>query len=325
MVLCQIQRGFVLAEVSTSPSSEHRVSARISGLESPNRGLTAEDLKIDLVIWTLNAGATLERCLLSIAKAVPESAVCHRHVIDGGSADATREIAERLGWNVVTAKQRGIPFQANQALELVDTPVYASFEQDIGLNPDWFAMLIPRLLSSPKTAVVQGLRAASGSKYLEAIDGYGVRHGLIPRWIYSIDNNLYRTDVIRSVGGYPPDCAVSADGAMRNNLLRKGWNWKVCREIVSFHYRDSFVKHLRHVVIQSAEHKVLWETYPEYRIPDKLGRFVATPLTSAKMASEAHTPGVFFAYPLLRAVRIFSRIVGSLSKQYRFIEVRSQR
>lgn len=266
----------------------------------------------------------MERCLLSIAKAVPESAVCHRYVIDGGSADATCEIARGLGWRVVLAKQRGIPFQANQGLALVDTPIFASFEQDIGLNPDWFTTLIPRLLASPKTAVVQGLRAASGSKYLEAIDGYNVRHGLVPRWIYSIDNNVYRTDALRSVGGFPPDCAVSADGAMRNNLLRKGWMWEVSRDIVSLHYRDSFVKHLRHVVIQSAEHKVLWETYPEYRIPDKLGRFVAAPLTSAKMASEAHAPGVFLAFPLLRAVRIFSRVIGSLSKEYRFIEVRSQ-
>ncbi len=280
--------------------------------------------KIDLVMWTLNGGPTLARCFESIGKAVPSDVVCHRYVVDGGSTDSTKQIARHFGWTVVRSNRRGIPHQANQALDLVDTEVFGSFEQDIGLNPDWFKVVMPGLSSDSNVAVVQGLRAASGSKYLEAIVTYGVRHGLVPRWIYSIDNNLYRTDALRSVGGFPLDCAVSADGAMRNNLLEKGWKWKVCRDIVSLHYRDSFVKHLRHVVIQSAEHKVLWETYPEYRIPDKLGRFLATPLTSAKMASEAHKPGVFFAYPLFRAVRILSRVVGSLSKQYRFIEVRSQ-
>jgi len=280
--------------------------------------------KIDLVMWTLNGGSTLSRCFESIEKAVPSHVICHRYVVDGGSTDSTKEIAERFGWTIVRSNRRGIPFQANQALDLVDTAVFGSFEQDIGLSPAWFKVVLPALLSGPDVAVAQGLRAASGSRYLEAIDGYGVRHGLVPRWIYSIDNNLYRTDALRSVGGFPLDCAVSADGAMRNNLFRKGWKWKVCRDVVSLHYRDSFVKHLRHVVVQSAEHKVLWETYPEYRFPDKLGRFVAMPLTSAKMASEAHTPGVFLAYPLFRAVRILSRVVGSLSKQYRFIEVRSQ-
>ncbi len=281
-------------------------------------------MKIDLVMWTLNGESTLARCFERIEKAVPLGVLCHRYVIDGGSTDSTKELAEQFGWSIVRSNKRGIPYQANQALDLVDTEIFGSFEQDIGLNPAWFKVVMPALSSDSAVAVAQGLRAASGSRYLEAIDGYGVRHGLVPRWIYSIDNNLYRTDALRSVGGFPLDCAVSADGAMRNNLFRKGWKWKVCRDVVSFHYRDSFVKHLRHVVIQSAEHKALWESYPEYRIPDKLGRLVATPLTSAKMASEAHTPGVFFAYPLFRAVRILSRVVGSLSKQYRFIEVRSQ-
>jgi glycosyltransferase involved in cell wall biosynthesis len=275
-------------------------------------------------MWTLNGESTLTRCLESIEGAVPPDAICHRYLIDGGSTDSTEAIAERFGWRVVRSVRRGIPYQANQALNLVDTEVFGSFEQDIGLNSAWFKVVMSALSSNSDVAVAQGLRAASGSRYLEAIDGYSVRHGLVPRWIYSIDNNLYRTEALRSVGGFPMDCAVSADGAMRNNLLQKGWKWKVCRDVVSLHFRDSFVKHLRHVVVQSAEHKVLWETYPEYRFPDKLGRFVATPLTSAKMASEAHTPGVFFAYPLFRAVRIVSRVVGSLSKQYRFIEVRSQ-
>ncbi len=272
--------------------------------------------KIDIVMWTLNGEPTLAKCFGSIEKAVPTEAICHRYVVDGGSTDSTREIAERFGWTLVRALQRGIPYQANQALGLVDTELFASFEQDIGVNPAWFNAVLTALLSDPQVAVAQGLRAASGSRYLEAIDDYGVRHGLVPRWIYSIDNNLYRTTALRSVGGFPPDCAMSADGAMRNNLFKNGWKWRVCRDVVSLHYRDSFVKHLRHVVIQSAENKVLWETYPEYRIPDKLGRVVATPLTSARMASEAQTPGVFFAYPLFRAVRILSRMIGSISKQY---------
>lgn len=275
-------------------------------------------------MWSLNGEPTLSRCFESIERAIPSDSICHRYIVDGGSSDSTEDIAKSYGWKVVPARRRGIPYQANQALELVDTEIFASFEQDIGLNPEWFKVVMPALLSGPNVAVAQGLRAASGSKYLEAIDGYGVKHGLVPRWIYSIDNNLYRTKALLSVDGFPPDCAVSADGAMRNNLFKHGWKWSVCRNVVSLHYRDSFIKHLRHIVIQSAESKVLWETYPEYRIPDKLGRLVATPLTSAKMASEAHTPGVFFAYPLFRAVRVLSRMIGSLSKQYRFIEVRGQ-
>ena len=281
-------------------------------------------LKIDLVMWTLNAESTLERSLHSIETAVPGSVICHRCLVDGGSTDTTRVIGERFGWTVVTAHSRGIPFQANQALDLVDTPIFASFEQDVGVSPDWFRILLPRLLSDPRVAVVQGLRAASGSQYLEAIDGYGVRHGLVPPWVYSIDNDLYRTDAVRSVGGFPLDCPMSTDGALRNILFEKGWKWRVYQDVVSEHYRDSFSKHLKHVVMQSAVGKVLWETYPEYPMNSKLGRFLATPLTAAKIASESRHPGVFVAYPLLRGVKALSRVIGSVSKKYEFIEVRTQ-
>ena len=281
-------------------------------------------LKIDLVMWTLNAESTLERSLRSIETAVPGSVICHRCLVDGGSTDTTRVIGERFGWTVVTAHRRGIPFQANQALDLVDTPIFASFEQDVGVSPDWFRILMPRLLSDPRVAVVQGLRAASGSQYLEAIDGYGVRHGLVPPWVYSIDNDLYRTDAVRSVGGFPLDYPMSTDGALRNILFEKGWKWRVYQDVVSEHYRDSFSKHLKHVVMQSAVGKVLWETYPEYPMNSKLGRFLATPLIAANIASESRHPGVFVAFPLLRGVKALSRVIGSLSKKYQFIEVRTQ-
>ena len=275
-------------------------------------------------MWTLNGESTLLRCLKSIAGAVPESEVCHRHLIDAGSTDATGDIARKFGWSVITARRRGIPWQANQALELVDTDVFASFEQDIDVNKIWYRTLMPKLSSDPSVAVVQGIRTASGSKYLEAIEGYGVRHGSLPPWVYSIDNNLYRTGAVRSVGGFPIEFPINTDGALRNNLYQRHWRWKVYDDVVSRHLRDSFPRYLKHIVLQTAARRVLWETYPEYPTSSKLSRFLVTPITAARMASESHTPGVFVGYPLLRSVKAISRVIGSVSKKYGIIEVRTQ-
>ncbi len=272
----------------------------------------------------MNGESTLPRCLESIAGAVPESVVCHRYLIDAGSTDTTRDIARKFGWIVIAARRRGIPWQANQALELVDTNVFASFEQDIDVNPAWYGTLMPRLSSDPRVAVVQGIRAASGSKYLEAIEGYGVRHSLLPPWVYSIDNNLYRTEAVRSVGRFPVEFPINTDGALRNNLFQRGWRWKVYNDVVSRHLRDSFPRYLKHIVLQTAARRVLWETYPEYPMSSKLGRFLVTPVTAARMASESHTPGLIVAYPLMRSVKAISRVIGSVSKKYGVIEVRSQ-
>ncbi len=72
---------------------------------------------------------------------------------------------------------------------------------------------------------------------------------------------------------------MSTDGALRNNLFQKGWRWKVCNDVISRHYRDSFVGQMRHSVLQTAVGKVLWETYPEYPASSKFGRLLATPIT----------------------------------------------
>lgn len=275
-------------------------------------------------MWTLNGESTLPRCLESIAGAVPESAVCHRYLVDAGSTDGTRGIAGKFGWAVIAARQRGIPWQANQALELVDTDVFASFEQDIDVNQIWYRTLMPRLSSDPRVAVVQGIRAAYGSKYLDAIEGYGVRHKQLPPWVYSIDNNLYRTEAVRAVGRFPVEFPINTDGALRNNLFQHGWRWKVYNDVVSRHLRDSFPRYLKHIVLQTAARRVLWETYPEDPSGSKVRRFLATPVTAARMASESHIPGLFAAYPLLRSVKAISRVIGSVSKKYGVIEVRSQ-
>src|SRR5207245_11692094 len=144
-------------------------------------------------MWTLNGGSSLSRCFESIAKAVPSDVICHRYVVDGGSTESTNQVEERFGWTIVRSNRRGIPFQANQALDLVDTAVFGSFEQDIGLSPVWFKVVMPALSSDSDVAVAQGLRAASGSRHLEAIDSYAERRRRVPGVVSSIDDNRHST------------------------------------------------------------------------------------------------------------------------------------
>src|SRR6266699_831271 len=95
----------------------------------------------------------------------------------------------------------------------------------------------------------------------------------------SVICHRYLIEAVRSVGGFPEDFPMSTDGALRNNLFQKGWRWKVCNDVISRHYRDSFVGQMRHSVLQTAVGKVLWETYPEYPASSKFGRLLATPIT----------------------------------------------
>lgn len=261
------------------------------------------DGKIDLVMWTYNSGSTLQACLKSINKAIPDQNVCHRFIMDGGSSDQTREIAEQHGWGF-HASRKGIPNQANYALGKVDTEFFASFEHDILLARDWFPRMM-KLVREPSVAVAQGIRLNTGSSSLEAIDRWMFDRGRIAVWYYSLDNDLCRTASIKNVGGYPYDCRYSVDGLLRNNVFRNGEKWVVDRGCVSQHIRPGLNSHLKHLVRVFSESNVLWEVVPERRY-QKMITLLGGPIRGAQIAGESHCPSVFIAYPLMRYVKLLA-------------------
>jgi rSAM/selenodomain-associated transferase 2 len=62
---------------------------------------------ISVVIPTLNAAETLPRCLAALVPAAVDGVVSEVVVADGGSSDATSEIADAAGCNAVSCKERG--------------------------------------------------------------------------------------------------------------------------------------------------------------------------------------------------------------------------
>ena len=56
------------------------------------------DLKVDLVMWTLNGEKTLPLVLSRINKLSQKIAVNQKLIIDDGRKDKTVTIAEKYGW-----------------------------------------------------------------------------------------------------------------------------------------------------------------------------------------------------------------------------------
>jgi len=254
---------------------------------------------IDLVMWTYNSARTLGLCLDSVEKAVPEEYVHCKIAVDGNSRDETREILKAHGWTVYPAPS-SIPGQANKALSLVDTDFYASFEHDIVLNDSWLHELYPKIQGDDKTAVIQGIRVNTGSKLLEALDARYYVDREIPFWYYSIDNNIYRTELIRWAGGYPYADPYSSDGFLRKRLIDMGYKWRVEGNVVSAHLKDSYWRQMRQQVRAYATSKVLWESYSSTSDAKRLLRLIALPIVGGRIAGFAHTPSAFLGYPLMK-------------------------
>lgn len=196
--------------------------------------------KIDLVMWTLNSEKYLALTLESIHREIPDKFVNRRIIIDGGSADNTENIVNNYNWEFYKCK-KGIPYQANMALEMVDTPVFASFEHDIILCKNWF-FKIKDTIKSKNVAVSQGIRLCM-NKPLRAIEKYAMLKDYVT--YTSIDNNLYKTKIIRDLGGYSLKHPASVDRELQDRVRFNGYKWLINENIVSDHLVFSVVDYAK--------------------------------------------------------------------------------
>ena len=197
-------------------------------------------MKLDLVMWTLNGEKTLSQCLSSIEKAVPKDKIGQKIVIDGHSIDSTKKMCESFGWRVLDAKKVGIAHQANQALELVETEFFASFEQDIVLDPNWFNT-ISKHFEDESVAVAQGVRV-SVNPTLRNFERYALGNQL---GYSSLDNTIYRTKMIRNVGGYYTKYTLVADRDLQDRVRASGLKWIVDKTVISDHLKFSIRKYAK--------------------------------------------------------------------------------
>jgi len=244
---------------------------------------------LDLVMWTYNSERTLAKCLRSIELAVSKNLINQKIMVDGYSTDDTINIAHKYGWNVYNAEKVGIPFQANQALEKVTAPFFASFEHDIVLNPNWFSYIFPYMWN-PKVAVAQGVRIAT-DHILSKIELDALRH---PHWAYSsLDNTIYHTETIRKLGGFSTSHPASADRELQNRVRREGYTWVVDRIMVSRHMRGSLKDYAHHVYESSSREE-------RQDVLAMLRRFAASPVIAYMMAIRQRCPQLIYGYPYLR-------------------------
>ena len=205
-------------------------------------------LKIDLVMWTLNSEKTLAATLSSISFAIPDKYVNQKIIVDAHSKDSTKEIAEDFGWTVYDAKTVGVTAQANQALDLVETEIFASFEHDIILNPNWLRIVYKNILPK-RIAVSQGVRIATQG-LLRDLDFFRVKRlkkeERLQKDYMSLDNTLYQTDIIREQGGYPSICPICADVNLKKKLLLKNYVWTVDDSLISDHIHGTNIEYFIH-------------------------------------------------------------------------------
>jgi glycosyltransferase involved in cell wall biosynthesis len=246
---------------------------------------------IDVVMWTLNGEKTLRKTLASIDQTIPKKCMNQKIIIDGGSTDKTVEICEKFGWKVIPAKKRGIPYQANQALDEVETEFYASFEQDIQLTPLWHSKVIAHF-KNPQVAVAQGMRFCV-NPILKNIEKYGINEN---SKYMSLDNTIYRTAIMKKMR-YNEQFLFAVDRDLQQRIEKQNYKWVIDRTVVSEHLKESIREYARKT---RRDVRICRYVQNDVGFNQLVKMFLFSPLRGLAIAMKMQCPHAFFVYPYLR-------------------------
>jgi GT2 family glycosyltransferase len=266
-------------------------------------------MKADLVMWAKNGASMLPLVLKRADEVLPNEAIAKKIFVDDHSTDESKEIAKEFGWTVYTNEKGGIGGGANTALRHVECEYFISLEQDIVLAKNWLEK-ISKHLEKENVAVAQGWRLPD-QPVLREIDEFAFEKSNFT--LNSIDNTMYKTKIVKSLGGFPEDIKYGAvDTHLRLRIENLGLRWIIDPTVISIHLRTGGLK-------EQIKRHYLYGLYA----PWEEGQFIAetktkrairialtSPLRALEIAIKKRCPQAIYYYPLMR----FSFMKGALKR-----------
>jgi len=257
-------------------------------------------MKIDVVMWTKNARCTFDRVLDRIDRVLPTELINNKILVDDRSVNDTCEVAKDYNWQVFQNPSTGISAGANYALSKVTLPFFVTVEQDVLLNKEWWSKISP-YMKNEMVAVAQGIRLSTNPT-LQLLDEYKYTrtHHI------SIDNNIFRTKIIRSLGGFPSDCPTCTDMILMKKMLSETrLKWIIDATVISEHLRTSIRAEAQHsyalTKLCAMTKNCVQSKNPTLKV---LRIFLTSPLRACVIAYKKHCLKILYAYPLIRGYKL---------------------
>ncbi len=171
--------------------------------------------KVSVVVCSFNGAETLRDCFDGLRELdYPDFEVI---VVDDGSTDATRAIAEEYGFRVISTPNRGLSCARNTGIEAADGEIVAFLDADARPDPHWLKYLAFTLASSEHAGVGgPNIAPAGDGSIAECVANApgGPVHVLrTDRQAEHIPgcNMAFRRESLDEVGGFDPQFRVAGD------------------------------------------------------------------------------------------------------------------
>ena len=274
-------------------------------------------------MWSKNGKKTLPKVMKQIEKVIPTEETHRKILVDDHSTDKTRQIAKDFNWEISLNPLGGISSGANEALRHVDCEYFISIEQDLVLTEDWW-LKVPFYLNKPKVAVACGIRLTKKFETFSKIEEFAYARYRkrqesgkfdLDKFLYgkTIDNTIYKTKIIREIGGFPKlSVPAGVDNMLAYQVYLNGFEWFVDYSVKSEHLRQSLKDELAHRywygTCYDGLSRALGISYPS--LNKHILRLLFSPFRGLEIGIKKKDLKATYVYPLIR-LNVLKGIVNS--------------
>lgn len=233
----------------------------------PSGEKRARTVPVTVVVPAFNEGSTLADTLISLLtqSVAPQEII----VIDDCSTDDTAQVAARLGVTVIRPERNTGSKAGAQtfALRHVSTSLVMAIDADTTLAPDAIEQLMPAFTDAEVVAacgsvIPRRIRSIwERGRYIEYLFAFTFYKRVQEAWgaplIASGCFSMYRTGVLRAVGGWPVR-TLAEDMDLTWTFYEHGWKVRFIPEAVSypiephnFHFLGKQLKRWSHGFVQN--------------------------------------------------------------------------
>jgi glycosyltransferase involved in cell wall biosynthesis len=191
---------------------------------------------VSVVVPAFNEENYVRRCLTALIRQERRGFDFEIIVVDGNSADRTRDLAHAYGARVIVQAQRGIAQARQMGFEAARGEIIASTDADSAPPRAWLARLVTELQSAPDIVGVYGpIRLYDGKPYEDVLShylagSYLYLNAVIQRPAFSGQNFAVWREAWARVGGFDTEW-VSAEDVNLSLKLRRIGRVKFCWDI----------------------------------------------------------------------------------------------
>lgn len=182
-------------------------------------------LPVTLYIPCYNSARFLDRVLPAVLRQTYP--IAEVFVVDDGSTDSTREIAERHGIRVLRhAVNRGLGAARNTGVRTATTEYIACLDSDVVPRPDWLEHLAANFIAGEfvgacgNLAETVAITLADRWRDAHMQQGWGDERVENPPFLFG-NNGLYRRQAIVDAGLYDESCRTNGEDVTMSAKLRR--------------------------------------------------------------------------------------------------------